>query len=217
LLTVQKQMETGSKIVRRSLVSIGCGASLGVGNAPLSDRQLVFCYKSRGRELLAIINFNQRLRPDAKPKFDPPEGEAENWIPPEDAAGRGGLRRVAALGGGGGGGGGEGVFEAEGVVGGESVGGNGARSLFAEIPSWEEFWGYCQTQACLLPAEWYAKDKFEAANADQWKNKSDWRAYARRCKGWWENDGRPMVPRSNQPGGFRNGKPQIKPDHEKGF
>jgi hypothetical protein len=58
----------------------------------LSDRQLVFCYKSRGRESLAIINFNQRLRPDAKPKFDQPEGEAENWIPPEDAAGRGGSR-----------------------------------------------------------------------------------------------------------------------------
>jgi hypothetical protein len=95
--------------------------------------------------------------------------------------------------------------------------GSGTRAPFAEIPSWNEFWGYCQTQACLLPAEWYAKDKFEAANADQWKNKSDWRAYARRCKGWWENDGRPMVPKSNQSGGFRNGKPQIKPDHEKGF
>lgn len=65
---------------------------------------------------------------------------------------------------------------------------------FAEIPNWEEFWGYCQSLHCGLVAEWFAKDKFEAANADQWKGKADWRAYARRCKGWWENDGRPMKP-----------------------
>jgi len=66
----------------------------------------------------------------------------------------------------------------------------------SETPSWKEFWGYCQTQACLLPAEWFVKDKFEAANADHWKNKTDWRAYARRIKGWWEQDGRPMKAKS---------------------
>lgn len=65
---------------------------------------------------------------------------------------------------------------------------------FSEAPSWEEFWAYCQTQACLLPAEWYAMDKWEAANASNWKDKSNWKAYARRCKGWWESDGRPMTP-----------------------
>jgi len=66
---------------------------------------------------------------------------------------------------------------------------------FSETPSWEEFWGYCQTQACLLPAEWYARDKFLAAQSDQWRGKTDWRAHARRCKAWWEQDGRPMAPR----------------------
>ena len=64
---------------------------------------------------------------------------------------------------------------------------------FAEIPSWQEFWAYCNTQACLLPAEWYARDKFQAAEQDNWKGKSNWRAYARRCKTWWEQDGRPMT------------------------
>lgn len=63
-----------------------------------------------------------------------------------------------------------------------------------EIPSWEEFWAYCQTQACLLPAEWYARDKFLAADASNWKGKENWQAYARRCKGWWEADGKPMKP-----------------------
>lgn len=70
-----------------------------------------------------------------------------------------------------------------------------SESEFAEIPSWEEFWGYCQTQACLLPAEWYVRDKFLKAESEHWKTQGNWRAYARRCKGWWESDGRPMQPK----------------------
>ncbi len=76
----------------------------------------------------------------------------------------------------------------------------------AQIPSWEEFWGYCQSHGCLLPAEWYARDKWEAANADGWRNRSVWRAYARRCKAWWESDGRPMA----RPQKDSNGKPKGK-------
>jgi hypothetical protein len=68
----------------------------------------------------------------------------------------------------------------------------------SEIPSWDEFWGYCQSLHCGLTAEWYARDKFEAANADRWQKKSDWRSYARRAKGWWENDGRPMTPKASK-------------------
>lgn len=82
---------------------------------------------------------------------------------------------------------------------------------FAEIPSWMEFWEYCQSLQCGLTAEWYAKDKWEAANAENWKRMTNWRAYARRCKGWWESDGRPMSPPS------KGRKQQMKPDHEKGF
>lgn len=66
----------------------------------------------------------------------------------------------------------------------------------AEIPSWEEFWEYCQGIHCGIAAEWYAKDKFWAAGQDKWKGKSDWRAYARRVRGWWDNDDRPMTPPS---------------------
>ena len=97
----------------------------------------------------------------------------------------------------------------------EGSGGVGAPAHFpeAEIPSWEAFWGYCQSQACLLPAEWYVRDKFEAANADRWAKKSDWRAYARRCKGWWESEGRPMSPTKKSV----NGRTTIKPDYSKGF
>ena len=88
----------------------------------------------------------------------------------------------------------ESQLEGKGREGNREGSGAGSPANFpeSETPSWEEFWGYCQTQACLLPAEWYARDKFEAANADHWDKKSDWRAYARRVKGWWESDGRPM-------------------------
>lgn len=42
-------------------------------------------------------------------------------------------------------------------------------------------------------AEWYAEDKFLAAEQNNWEGKSNWRAYAHRCKKWWEADGSPMV------------------------
>lgn len=78
---------------------------------------------------------------------------------------------------------------------------------FAERPSWGEWWAYLQTQSCLLPAEWYARDKFEAAESDNWNGKSNWKAYARRCKGWWEADGRPMTPKTkNATNGAHTGK-----------
>lgn len=87
-----------------------------------------------------------------------------------------------------------------------------APERFAEKPSWKEFWEYCQSLHCGLPAEFYARDKFEAAEADNWTGKTNWRAYARRCRGWWEADGRPMTPTTR-----RNGKQTAKADHEKGF
>ena len=74
---------------------------------------------------------------------------------------------------------------------------SGALSKFSEAPSWEEFWTYCQSPHCGIAAEWYAKDKFWAACQDKWSKKSDWRAYARRVRGWWDNDGRPMKPTQN--------------------
>jgi hypothetical protein len=86
-------------------------------------------------------------------------------------------------------------------------------SRFAEIPSWQEFWDYCRSLHGGLTAEWYARDKWEAANAENWKRMANWRAYARRCRAWWEQDGRPDAPRG--PG--RNGKTQPRPNHSKGF
>jgi len=72
----------------------------------------------------------------------------------------------------------------------------------AERPSKEEFFAYFETQACLLPAKWYIEDKWLAAESDNWKGKENWRAYARRVKGWWDSDGRPMNPPK------KNGKPE---------
>lgn len=94
---------------------------------------------------------------------------------------------------------------AEGGNGKERRGGEGKEGLpapfpEAEIPSWKAFWEYCQSVHCGLAAEFYARDKWEAANADEWKKKSDWRSYARRCKGWWQQDGSPMQPK------MKNGK-----------
>lgn len=83
---------------------------------------------------------------------------------------------------------------------------------FAERPSWAEFWAYCQSQHCGLAAEWYAREKFEAAEADNWRKAPNWQAYARRCKCWWDSDGKPMeqVP--------WRGRPQKRvPKHEEGF
>jgi hypothetical protein len=72
---------------------------------------------------------------------------------------------------------------------------------FAEHPTWEEWWKYCQSPQCSLMAEFYAKDKFLAAEADNWKGKANWQAYARRCQAWWRADGAPkqQQQRNNQP------------------
>lgn len=75
-------------------------------------------------------------------------------------------------------------------------------SASSEIPSWQEFWEYCQGIHCGIAAEWYVKDKYWLACQDNWKGKSDWRSYARRVRGWWDNDGRPMIPP------IRNGQPK---------
>lgn len=86
-------------------------------------------------------------------------------------------------------------------------------SRFAEIPSWQKFWDYCRSLHCGLTAEGYARDKWEAANAQNWKRMANWRAYARRCRTWWEQDGRPDAPG----GRGRNGKSQPRANHSKGF
>jgi hypothetical protein len=76
---------------------------------------------------------------------------------------------------------------------------SGGAHSFSEIPSWEEFWEYCQSPHCGLPAEWFARDKFQAAESDNWKGKSNWKAYAIRCKIWWQNDGSPInAPNRNE-------------------
>ena len=75
----------------------------------------------------------------------------------------------------------------------EGKGREGARP-FSEIPSWEQFWEYCQSPHCGISAEWFAKDKFLAAEQKGWQGISDWRKYALRVRGWWDNDGRPETP-----------------------
>jgi hypothetical protein len=67
----------------------------------------------------------------------------------------------------------------------------GASSL-SEIPSWNEFWEYCKSPQCGIAAEWFAKDKY--LSVDDWSKKRDWRKFALRVRGWWDNDGRPMTP-----------------------
>lgn len=53
----------------------------------LSDHRLIFCYQVSGESYLAIINFRQRLRIDAKtgkgpnPKYPPPEGQPMDFRP----------------------------------------------------------------------------------------------------------------------------------------
>jgi hypothetical protein len=88
-----------------------------------------------------------------------------------------------------------------------------AREEIVQNPSWKDFWDYCRSPDCELTAEWFARDKWEAANAENWKRLPNWQAYARRCKGWWEADGRPLA----RPAKVWNGKPQLVPDHDKGF
>jgi len=61
---------------------------------------------------------------------------------------------------------------------------------YAETPSWDEFWQHCQTIG--MHGERYARDKFLAAEQENWKRQENWRAYVARVKTWWESDGRPM-------------------------
>ena len=77
----------------------------------------------------------------------------------------------------------------------------GAPAL-SEIPSWEEFWEFCKSPHCGIAAEWFAKDKFLAV--DDWTKKRDWKKYALRVRGWWDNDGRPITP--PQKNGSSNGQ-----------
>ena len=66
----------------------------------------------------------------------------------------------------------------------------------SEIPSWNEFWEFCQSPQCGIAAEWFAKDKY--LSVDDWSKKRDWRKFALRVRGWWDNDGRPMTaPKKN--------------------
>lgn len=83
-----------------------------------------------------------------------------------------------------------GCLEGKGREGTEGKGREGSPS-FSEIPSWEEFFAYCQIHGG--PVEWYAKDKFLAAEQDNWRGKAKWTAYADRVRGWWVEAGRPMV------------------------
>ena len=64
----------------------------------LSDRRLVFCYKVGDRELLAIVNFRQRIRDDVNPKFPSPPGKPERWVCEENEPTRRYPPRPAALG-----------------------------------------------------------------------------------------------------------------------
>lgn len=79
---------------------------------------------------------------------------------------------------------------------------------FPEVntPSWDEFWAFCQSLQCGLAAEWYARDKWLAAEAKHWSGNENWRAYALRARGWWEQDGKPMTAPASQK---RNGGPNA--------
>lgn len=83
-----------------------------------------------------------------------------------------------------------------------------AQEGYAEIPSWDEFWTYCQGPQCNLTAEWFARDKFLAAESANWERNQNWRAYARRCQKWWESDGRPSDPPQKK--GQQQTKPKAK-------
>lgn len=90
----------------------------------------------------------------------------------------------------------------------EERGSSPAPESYAEIPSWDEFWDYCQGPQCNLTAEWFARDKFLAAESANWERNQNWRAYARRCQKWWESDGRPSEPPQKK--GQQQTKPKAK-------
>lgn len=46
----------------------------------LSHRQLILRYEVKGRSLLALVNFRQRLK-NSRPKFPPPSGQSDSFQP----------------------------------------------------------------------------------------------------------------------------------------
>lgn len=73
---------------------------------------------------------------------------------------------------------------------------NDKRESFAHNPTFKEFNDYCQIHGG--PPEWYAKDKWLAAEQDNWTKKPKWTAYADRCRGWWMQAGSPLYPDGNK-------------------
>lgn len=61
----------------------------------------------------------------------------------------------------------------------------------AEAPSWDEWWEFCKQITYV--GEWHAKDRYLAASSDNWSKTGNWRAYAQRCRAWWEEMGRPKA------------------------
>jgi hypothetical protein len=139
----------------------------------LEKAMLVHFYEVEGKKCLQMIQWEERIRDGAKEKW-PKANESD--IPQESAA----FRSVP--------------LPPSSPPSPSPAPAPEAPAHFqeAEIPSWEEFWAHCQTQACLIAAEWYAKDKWLAAEQINWSKMGNWKAYAQRCKSWWESDGRPM-------------------------
>lgn len=84
-------------------------------------------------------------------------------------------------------------LEEKGREGKEEKGREGSLAHYSEpeIPSWEEFWEYCKSPNCGISSEWFAKDKFQAQDIKGWEQIKEWRKFALRVRGWWDNDGRP--------------------------
>lgn len=79
----------------------------------------------------------------------------------------------------------------------------GARSAFAEEPSWEEVWMHAQR---IGLAEWKARDWFDEMQGVGWLDYAKrpiqkWSAILNRVTRKWEADGRPMGPPAQAKGG----------------
>ncbi len=72
--------------------------------------------------------------------------------------------------------------------------GKGTPPIFSESPSIGEFTAFCKSIHCGIAADWFIKDKFMAQDVKGWSGIPDWRKYALRVRGWWDNAGRPMSP-----------------------